>query len=52
MLDPFDFSTSANPKPSSSKSITLAPSETCIIPFSSKSFITFFISFEYADSPL
>ena len=52
ILDPFDFSTSANPNPSSSKSITLAPSETFIIPFSSKSFITFFISFEYADSPL
>ena len=43
ILDPFDFSTSANPAPSSSKSITFAPSETCVIPFSSSILITSFI---------
>ncbi len=52
ILDPLDFSTNANPNPSFSKSITFAPSETCVIPFSSKSSIIFFISLEYADSPL
>ncbi len=43
ILDPFDFSTSANPTPSSSKSITFAPSETLVIPFSSSILITSFI---------